>query len=133
MSPTALLFALLALAPQGARGQGPARALELHDEGYVGSDECRECHAANHASWHASFHRTMTQAPSSAAVLAPWRGTTPALDGRAWRLVQEGEAFYATPVRPDGSALGPRTRVALMTGAHHYQVYWMAAPSGELE
>src|SRR5262245_33930174 len=65
MLPCAALTVLLVLAPQGARGQGPARALELHDEGYVGSDACRECHAANHTSWHASFHRTMTQAPSS--------------------------------------------------------------------
>lgn len=112
---------------------GPARSMELHDEGYVGSGACRECHAANHASWQASFHRTMTQAPSSASVLAPFRGTTPALEGRAWKLSQDGEAFHATPVGPDGGALGPRTRVALLTGAHHYQIYWLATPEGALE
>jgi len=127
-----LLAALLALGPAQA-GQGPARSIELHDEGYVGSGACRECHAKNYASWHASFHRTMTQAPSSASVLAPFRGTTPLLEGRAWALAQDGDAFFATPLGPDGKSLGAARRVALTTGAHHYQVYWMASPSGELE
>ncbi len=116
-----------------ARGQSPARALELRDEGYVGSGACRECHAKNHASWQASFHRTMTQAPSSASVLAPFTGTTPALEGVAWRLAQAGDAFHATPLGPDGAELGPRTRVALLTGSHHYQIYWLATPAGVLE
>jgi hypothetical protein len=129
------LLAALACAPQtdGARPRSPAEAMILHDEGYVGSDACLECHAANHGSWHASFHRTMTQAPSQVAVLAPFTGTTPALEGRAWRLAEDGDAFFATPVDPSGHELGPRTRVALTTGAHHYQIYWLATPSGTLE
>lgn len=134
MLPLASLLAVLALAPaQAGRGQGPARSLELHDEGYVGSGACRECHETNHASWYASFHRTMTQAPSSASVLAPFRGTTPLLEGRAWGLAQAGDAFFATPLGPDGKALGAARRVVLSTGAHHFQVYWLASPSGELE
>jgi len=126
---------LVAFAAQGGVGpaHGPSGAMEIHDEGYVGSAACRECHPQNHASWQASFHRTMTQAPSAASVLAPFRGTTPSFEGRAWKLAQEGEAFHATPVGPDGRTLGARTRVALLTGSHHYQIYWLATPSGALE
>jgi hypothetical protein len=134
--------ACLALAALGAVGgsqasgggqagaREPALAMVLHDEGYVGSAECRECHAANFSSWHASFHRTMTQAPSGAAVLAPFEGLTPVLEGKRWTLAREGEAFYVTPV---GAAGEPRARVALTTGSHHYQIYWLASASGRLE
>jgi hypothetical protein len=130
-----LASALCSFPTQASEGpaSGPAQAMELRDEGYVGSGTCRECHAANHASWQASFHRTMTQAPSSGSVLAPFSGTTPAFEGRAWQLAQEGEAFHATPVGPDGRALGARTRVALLTGSHHFQIYWLATPDGALE
>jgi len=136
-----MLPVLLALAavlpgpPQAAteRPASPAEAMVLRDEGYAGSESCRECHATNHASWFASYHRTMTQAPGAASVLAPFEGTTPFLEGRAWALAREGEAFYATPFGPDGSSLGPRTRVALTTGSHHYQIYWLATPEGVLE
>jgi len=128
----AAISSLLCVPPRQI-GEGPARAMVLHDEGYVGSAACRECHAENHASWQASYHRTMTQAPSGASVLAPFTGTTPAFEGRAWMLAQVGEAFHATPIGPDGRPLGPPTRVALLTGSHHYQIYWLATPSGALE
>src|SRR5262245_27940786 len=119
-----------AASPQDSARQGPARALELHDEGYIGSGACRECHADRYASWHASFHRTMTQAPGAGAVLAPFEGRTPVHEGHAYALEHSGDAFLVTPVAPDGRALGPRVRVALVTGSHHYQIYWLATPQG---
>jgi hypothetical protein len=123
-----------AFAPQAEmQRKGPAEAMVLRDEGYVGAESCRECHASNHASWHASYHRTMTQAPSGASVLAPFAGTTPLYEGRAWRLGRQGDDFHATPLGPDGSALGLPMPVALLTGSHHYQLYWLASPEGVLE
>lgn len=129
----ALSTALLALASARGAQSGPPLTLELHDEGYVGSQACAECHADNHASWHASFHRTMTQQPGAASIRAPFRGTTPLFEGRAYALATEGDAYFATPQSPDGRALGPRARVALVTGSHHYQIYWLATPSDALE
>jgi hypothetical protein len=128
----AALSSVTAQQPE-VRVTSPARAMVLHDEGYVGSEACIECHAANHRSWHGSFHRTMTQDPTPASVLAPFEGTTPVLDGVAWRLAREGEAYFATPLGPRGEPLGPPARVVLTTGAHHFQVYWLATPSGALE
>lgn len=125
------------IAAQASLAGRPRHPMELAGredaEGYAGSDSCRECHAANHASWHASFHRTMTQAPSPAAILAPFEGTTPALEGVAWELAREGDSYFATPLASDGRR-GGRTRVMLTTGSHHYQIYWLASPaSGRLE
>lgn len=123
----AALF-LLATGQDDPPSTGPAATLQLLDEGYVGSQACADCHEANHSSWHASHHRTMTQAPGAESVLAPFDGTTPLHQGVAWRLERDGEAFLATPVDADGKPLGPRARVALLTGSHHYQIYWMVAP-----
>ncbi|MBL8861699.1 MAG: C cytochrome precursor [Planctomycetes bacterium] len=128
---TVLAVAALALAsaaglPQS--GGAPRAAPErVREEGYAGSESCRACHAENHASWHASYHRTMTQEPSEAAVLARWEGVTPALEGVAWRLTRAEGEFLAEPFGVDGRAVGARMRLALTTGSHHYQVYWLEA------
>lgn len=139
----ALLLGARPAAAPAAQAETRARtSLELADEGYAGSESCRECHAENHASWYASYHRTMTQAPSAAAVLAPFTGTTPALEGVAFELSHEGEAFFATPLIATAASAassglvsrGARARVVLTTGSHHYQAYWLASPdSGRLE
>jgi hypothetical protein len=122
----ALPLVLLALA--GPPQEGPAASLQHLDEGYVGSQACARCHEANHASWHASFHRTMTQAPGAAAVLAPFEGRTPAHQGVSWLLERADGAYLATPTSDDGEPLGPAARVALTTGSHHYQIYWVVTP-----
>jgi hypothetical protein len=103
----------------------PKLPRELHDEGYVGSQACADCHERNHASWYASYHRRMTQAASPAAILAPFEDRTPVDTGAAWELEHEGEAFFATPVSRTGDRRGERMRVVLTTGSHHYQMYWL--------
>ncbi len=125
--------ALLAVGLAAARpGDRAARGVPVlaRDEGYAGAETCGECHASNHASWAASYHSRMTQAATPAAVLAPFAGSTPILEGRAWRLEREDQALFATPTTPAGEAAGPRRRVVLTTGSHHYQLYWME-PEGE--
>jgi len=98
---------------------------EQLDEGYAGSDSCRDCHEHNHATWFASYHRRMTQAASPEAILAPWEGNTPFEGDTGWRLEREGDAFFATPIDPTGREHLARMEVALTTGSHHYQIYWL--------
>jgi hypothetical protein len=135
---SAIRRALLGLLAATALALG-ARALALaqggepairRDEGYVGAEACGECHARQHATWHASYHRTMTTAASPSTALAPFTGRTPELGGVAWLLETEGDALFATPVARDGRSIGQRGRVALITGSHHYQIYWLAAADG---
>jgi len=140
-----LLSAALAAEAQAAAQTGPVldRPTALLDEGYVGPDACRECHAENHASWSASYHRRMTQVATKDAVLAPV-GRTPELEGTAWELERRGEKYFVTPLGParegrapadgepirDESIRGEPREVVLTTGSHHYQVYWLAARPG---
>jgi len=114
--------------------RSPAVPTRLRDEGYAGSEACRACHADNHASWHASYHRTMTQDGSPTTILAPWEGFTPPLGDRAWKLTREGANSFVEAFDATGKAIAARQRVALTTGSHHYQIYWLeAAGSVELD
>jgi len=103
----------------------PARSPE---PGYAGAESCRECHPRNFSSWHDSYHRRMTQEPDSASVLAPFEGRTPELEGIAWELEREGERFAVRPVEAGSERRGQSRRVALLTGSHHYQIYWLESP-----
>jgi len=99
----------------------PGRRL---DEGYAGSESCRECHPKNHSTWFASYHRRMTQVATPDAVLAPFEGTTPMLEGVAWKLIRDRDEFRVQGLDPTGKPVTSELRVALTTGSHHYQIYW---------
>lgn len=83
---------------------------------WVTSRACLPCHAGEHASFSRTFHRTMTQDATPSAFRAP-------LDGRAlgdgFRLVRRGERVSA--MLPGGV----EKPVALVTGSHREQAYWM--------
>jgi hypothetical protein len=93
-------------------------------EGYATSDSCRACHLAAHQSWHRSYHRTMTQVATPAAVHAAFDGRT--LDDH--RVGRDREQFWVELPTDDGIE---RRTVALVTGSHHMQVYWMPSSSGD--
>lgn len=107
----------------------PAMPTVLHDEGYVGAESCRSCHARNFETWTASYHRRMTQVATPDAVLAPHTSRTPPFKGVAWQLSREGESIYATPLSPAGEPLAEKERLAITTGSHHYQIYWLESPT----
>jgi len=100
------------------------------EDGYASSSECRACHSPQFASWHASFHRTMTQRPSEASVKGDF-GASLSLDGARLALSRDGERYLVDMPRPawwTGPAPGGRVQrpVELVTGSHHYQVYWLS-------
>jgi hypothetical protein len=105
--------------------QSPAVPTRLLDEEYVGSESCRACHPDNHASWSASYHRRMTQVATPESVLAPFEGRTPLLEGVAWNLSREEDGFHVQPVDATGKPVANKMRVALTTGSHNYQIYWL--------
>ena len=109
----------------------PEPAVGLHEAGgYVGSQACADCHPETHASWHRSFHRTMTQRPSTRAVLGRFDGEPLDAQGNYRALQREG-TFFVTQPRDDGTV--EERPVALVTGSHHMQVYWVQGSSGTLE
>lgn len=117
--------------------------------GYVTSDRCRSCHAAQYENWHASFHRTMSQVVSVDTVIAGFDDVELGAAGQRYRLQRRGDGFWvelpaqAAAGSPDGAAAGgagvaanPQPdaasgrwrRIVQSTGSHHYQLYWY--PSG---
>jgi hypothetical protein len=100
-------------------------------EGYASSSACRACHPVQFESWHASYHRTMTQRPSEASIKGDF-GVSLSLDGERITLSRDGGRFLADIPRPawwNGPAPGGRIQrpVELVTGSHHYQVYWLSS------
>jgi hypothetical protein len=110
--PRPRLSAGRSIPPPGEPGHGTVL-------GYIGSSACAGCHPGEHASFRRTFHRTMTQRATPDAVRAPLAdGHLSARGDEVWAAVP-GEAE-------------PR-RVALLTGSHREQAFWIAgARPGEL-
>jgi predicted CXXCH cytochrome family protein len=93
--------------------------------GYVSSDQCRACHPTQYSSWHRSYHRTMTQVATPATVRGDFNNVALQYDdGRTYTLKRRGDEFLV-----DISGIGER-RIAMMTGSHHMQAYWMSTGIG---
>lgn len=115
--------------------------------GFVSSRSCRSCHPGEYASWHRTFHRTMTQPATPQAVVPDWNDVTLSSRGRTYRLFRRGDEFWVDMVDPAAeleAAVGgvdltaqssvPRVqrRVAMTTGSHHHQTYWVQNDNGML-
>ena len=104
----------------------------------VTSGACRSCHPSEYASWHRSFHRTMTRLATPANVAGPFEGTRVESEGRTIELSKRGDELWAKLPDPDEVARLSRAgapepsrgvplvsrRVVLVTGSHHFEVYW---------
>lgn len=115
----------------GLRSALADHPVQRTQDGYASSAACRACHTRQYESWHASFHRTMTQRPSATAVLADF-ATTLSLDGERYAFSRDGERYLVDMPRPEwwqAPAPGSRIQrpVELVTGSHHYQVYWVSS------
>ena len=141
-------IAILGLAVCGALLWKPETDLQLElalpaglepEAGLATSDSCRACHPDQYRSWHRSYHRTMTQAATPEAVLAPFEGVR-LVDGQGepTLLTREGNGFWVEmkpfwqlePGRGDVSSQMAgisrvRQRIVMTTGSHHLQAYWM--------
>ena len=98
---------------KGASSGELAQPSAQSGQGYVSSKTCRKCHPANYDSWHSSYHRTMTTVASRETVLAPFNNEWVEVQGKKYYLSSDGDNFLI-----DG------TRVALITGSHHMQIFW---------
>lgn len=120
---------------QGVRDREPPkdRPVEAPEGKYVSSESCRSCHPGEHASWHQSFHRTMTQEVSPEAVRGDFSDTTVELSNGTYRFGRTGDEFwvemdaYNEMGNPIPGGERRRRTIALMTGSHHMQLYWVAS------
>jgi len=107
--------------------------------GYVGSSACKECHEDPFTSWHRSHHRTMTQYPSTSSVQARFEGVLLTNGPVRYRLDRSGNNFRVWLEEHGRGPADPppappvETRISLVTGSHHMQVFWMPTESGNAQ
>lgn len=106
-------------------------------EGYTGSKACQNCHKDQFASWHRSFHRTMTQFAHGEAVQADFSNVVLTNADTRFTLQRRGDEHWVRmqkigeEIPPDGEAF--ETRISLVTGSHHMQVFWVPEGHGNLQ
>ncbi len=110
--------------------------------GYVTSDSCRACHAAQYETWHRSYHRTMTQVVTAETVIADFDGVELGPPEKRYRLERRGDAFWveippadspwnaAATAAPAAAPANRWRRIVQSTGSHHYQLYWYPTGAG---
>lgn len=120
-----------------------------HNEHYVTSSSCQNCHPKQYESWHHSYHRTMTQVASPKNFVGKFDGTQIDSSGLAYRVFARDGKFWADMPDPDEMINRQRTydlksqrgvsnaaltwdgipqverQVVMSTGSHHYQTYWV--------
>jgi predicted CXXCH cytochrome family protein len=106
--------------------------------GYIGSQSCLECHKDEHSSWHRTYHRTMTQIASRESVQADFNNVILTNDTTRFTLYKKPAApdeywVRMQPASEPPSAPGAETRIGLITGSHHMQVFWVAEGHGNLQ
>ena len=104
-------------------------------ERYVTSDRCQACHPDQYASWRNTYHSTMTQLPSEATIFGDFDDHVTKISTGEHRFYRKGDEFWLRlprwRVKQLGTLLGTAPpsrdqRVALVTGSHHQQVYWIS-------
>ena len=113
------------------------------NEEFVSSDSCQACHPSQYASWHQSFHRTMTQVATPESVKGNFDHVKLEQAGVTYQLGRSGSQFWVDIFEP-ASAPKPGERlsttdqapvemhapIAMLTGSHHQQVYWISTGLG---
>ena len=92
------------------------------EEGYVGSDACKECHAGEFSSWHSSYHSSMTQIADRSTVIPEIENIDLEYQQRQGKLEWQGDDLWATVTTPQGKT--SRHRIVMATGSHHAQAFW---------
>ncbi len=119
---------------EGRSPKPPAtnRPLEAKTPGFITSDSCRSCHPKYYASWRNSYHSAMTRLPTAGAVMGDFNDAEAHFDGNRFRMRRRGDEYWIEmpALRDDGAidAAQPawERKIELVTGSHHYQVYWFS-------
>ena len=109
------------------------RPNQLLESGYASSDTCRACHPGNHATWQASYHRSMTRVATPESVKGDFDDRTLQQGSFSYHLDRDGDRYLVEIDAPPDGYMEYRDltqrRVMLVTGSHHYQVYWLDTPN----
>ena len=110
------------------------RPIATASDGFVASDQCRDCHAEQYETWHASYHRTMTQVAGSESVIGDFQSRNVRAYDRDFALTQRGDEFWVRMKDLEASdpsqAETVARKIVMTTGSHHMQIYWYTTDEG---
>ena len=111
------------------------RPIAKNTDGYISSDNCRQCHEHHYDTWHASHHRTMTQLPTKDSVIADFDDKIVSRAGYDFRFFhKDGQYFMAikntAPDSKSNQVPDQTFKIVLSTGAHHQQAFWCETGNG---
>ena len=118
------------------------RPLEEPRDGYAGSEACRSCHSREFETWHHTYHRTMTQKPDTNSVMGNFEDGEfyNHVTGYGFKMTREENDFFITVMPPPNvdrsrhpkpiQTVHLKWPVALLTGSHHMQGYWVPQGKG---
>jgi tetratricopeptide (TPR) repeat protein len=131
-----MLLLALWLARQPALASSPEMAPAFaggvdHPPGFVGSDACASCHAAETSQWRGSHHAAAMQLPTAETVQGAFDGRSIAGPDGETRFFQRDGRYVIATAGPDGKS-GEFT-VAYSFGVYPLQQYLLALPGGRLQ
>ena len=111
------------------------RPIEVDGQGYISSENCRDCHTHHYDTWFSSHHRTMTQVPTKDSVIADFDNKVVSRAGYDFRFFKEDGEFFMEFTRSNnvsgGTSMDSRKfKIVLSTGAHHQQAFWCETENG---
>ena len=112
------------------RPQPADRPIEISEDGFVSSQNCRSCHRRQYQTWHASYHRTMTQLATPETVIGEFDGRFLERDGHEFGVLRDGDRFMVTLLDDVGKIVN--RPVVMTTGFHHMQAYWFSTGNGRM-
>ena len=102
-----------------------------HDEGFVGSKNCMECHKDEYKDWMGSNHQQAMQLPNDSTVLGDFNDAKYTIFGVTTTFFKRGDKFIINTQGPDGKMHD--FDVIYTFGVYPLQQYLVDFPDGKLQ
>ncbi|WP_111709351.1 tetratricopeptide repeat protein [Lutibacter citreus] len=102
-----------------------------HDEGFIGSARCAECHKPEFKDWMGSDHQLAMQLPTDKTVLGDFNNAEYTIYGVTSKFFKKGNVFYVNTEGPDGKFKDFEVKYTF--GVYPLQQYLVIFPKGKLQ
>ena len=104
---------------------------QKHDEGFIGSSNCIECHKTEYNDWMGSDHQLAMQLPTDSTVLGNFNNTKYTIYGVTSKFFKKDSLFFVNTEGPDGKYHDYEVKYTF--GHYPLQQYLVIFPKGKLQ